>query len=143
MVALNIILLSNCKQTRIDHRGVSDSKALNAGFPFSRKMLERYYKYLVQKGFFAPRRAGYKDMHPYVPVQSHWSTRIKDAGIAIRHSRGYAFFHTAGSRNGSEWLDGKGPRPKLMKKESQIIKKGVRPKVQNPKLGLPITPRPF
>ena len=31
-----------------------------------------------------------------------WSTRIKDAGIAIRHSRGYTFFYTAGSRNESE-----------------------------------------
>ena len=29
-----------------------------------------------------------------------WSTRIKDAGIAIRHSRGRILFYTAGSRNG-------------------------------------------
>ena len=29
----------------------------------------------------------------------HW-TRIKDAGIAIRHSQGYTFFYTAGSRKG-------------------------------------------
>ena len=28
------------------------------------------------------------------------STRIKDAGIAIRHSRGRILFYTAGSRNG-------------------------------------------
>ena len=27
------------------------------------------------------------------------STRIKDAGIAIRHPRGYTFFYTAGSGN--------------------------------------------
>ena len=30
------------------------------------------------------------------------STRIKDAGIAIRHSRGRIFFYTAGSGNGLE-----------------------------------------
>ena len=36
------------------------SKALNAGFVFSRNMLERCYKYLVQGGFFTPRRAGYQ-----------------------------------------------------------------------------------
>ena len=36
------------------------------------------------------------------------STRIKDAGIAIRHSRGRILFYTAGSRNGLEGLGGKG-----------------------------------
>ena len=35
----------------------------------------------------------------------HFSTRIKDAGIAIRHSQGYTFFYTAGSRNGLEEVD--------------------------------------
>ena len=52
------------------------------------------------------------------------STRIKDAGIAIRHSRGRILFYTAGSRNGLEGLDGNGVRPKFMKKEFQIMKKG-------------------
>ena len=33
------------------------------------------------------------------------STRIKDAGIAIRHSRGRILFYTAGSGNG---LEGRG-----------------------------------
>ena len=33
------------------------------------------------------------------------STRIKDAGIAIRHSRGYTLFYTAGSGNGLEEVD--------------------------------------
>ena len=54
------------------------------------------------------------------------STRIKDAGVAIRHSQGRILFYTAGSRNGLEGLGGKGVRPKFMKKEFQIIQKGVR-----------------
>ena len=33
------------------------------------------------------------------------STRIKDAGIAIRHSRGRILFYTAGSRNGFQWME--------------------------------------
>ena len=37
------------------------------------------------------------------------STRIKDAGIAIRHSRGRILFYTAGSRNGLERVVGDGP----------------------------------
>ena len=39
-----------------------------------------------------------------------WSqrTRIKDAGIAIRHSQGRILFYTAGSRNGLKGLDGEG-----------------------------------
>ena len=37
-----------------------------------------------------------------------YSTRIKDAGIAIRHSRGYTFFYTAGSGNGLEGVVGDG-----------------------------------
>ena len=37
------------------------------------------------------------------------STRIKDAGIAIRHSRGRILFYTAGSRNGLERVVGVGP----------------------------------
>ena len=43
------------------------------------------------------------------------STRIKDAGIAIRHSRGYTFFYTAGSRKGLERVDNRGaPTQKKM-----------------------------
>ena len=42
-------------------------------------------------------------------IESRWSTCIKDTGMAIRHSRGYTFFYTAGSRNGLERVDGKGP----------------------------------
>ena len=38
-----------------------------------------------------------------------FSTRIKDAGIAIRHSRGRILFYTAGSRNGVERVAGHGP----------------------------------
>ena len=37
------------------------------------------------------------------------STRIKDAGIAIRHSRGRILFYTAGSRNELERVAGVGP----------------------------------
>ena len=33
------------------------------------------------------------------------STRIKDAGIAVRHSRGRILFYSAGSRNGLEGVD--------------------------------------
>ena len=38
-------------------------------------------------------------------VQASSSTRIKDAGIAIRHSRGGILFYTAGSGNGLEGVD--------------------------------------
>ena len=65
--------------------------------------------------------------------QNFKSTRIKDAGIAIRHSRGMILCYTAGSRNGLEGLDGKGPRPKFMKKGFQIIKKGFVQKFGIPK----------
>ena len=34
-----------------------------------------------------------------------WPTRIKEAGIAIRHLRGRILFYTAGSRNGLAGLD--------------------------------------
>ena len=36
------------------------------------------------------------------PHFTRLSTRIKDAGIAIRHLRGRILFYTAGSRNGLE-----------------------------------------
>ena len=56
----------------------------------------------------------------------YFSTRIKDAGIAVRHSQGRILFYTAGSRNGLEGLDGNGPRPPFMKKGSSNSEKGVR-----------------
>ena len=37
-----------------------------------------------------------------------YSTCIKDAGIAIRHWRGYTFFYTAGSRNGLKAVGSRG-----------------------------------
>ena len=39
------------------------------------------------------------------------STRIKDAGIAIRHSRGRILFYTAGSGNGLEGVDNRDSDP--------------------------------
>ena len=54
------------------------------------------------------------------------STRIKDEGIAIRHSRGRILFYTAGSGNGLEGSGGNGSRTKFIKKESQNRQKGVR-----------------
>ena len=71
------------------------------------------------------------------------STRIKDAGIAIRHSRGYIISILQGLEMGWKGRTCCVKGAKIKKKVSQIIKKGVRPKVQNPKMGLPITPRPF
>ena len=71
------------------------------------------------------------------------STRIKDAGIAIHHARGGILFYTAGSGNGLEVVEVVCPGLKIMKKMSHILKKGVRSKVQNAKMGLSITPRPF
>ena len=41
-------------------------------------------------------------------IQAKYSTRIKDAGIAIRQSRGRILFYTAGSRNGLEGVAGGG-----------------------------------
>ena len=61
---------------------------------------------------------------PSTNVLEIFSTRIKDAGIAIHHSRGRILFYTAGSSNGLEGLDGNGPRIKFIKKEFQIMKKG-------------------
>ena len=54
---------------------------------------------------------------------SAFSTRIKAAGIAIRHSRGRILFHTAVSRNGLEGVASGGYTYKIIKKAS---KKGVR-----------------
>ena len=50
------------------------------------------------------------------------STRIKDAGIAIRHSRREILFYTAGSRNGLERVDGKGPHLKKKLNFQAVIK---------------------
>ena len=46
---------------------------------------------------------------------SRLSTRIKDAGIAIRHSRGRILFYTAGSRNGLKGVDVGGTHSKKRK----------------------------
>ena len=56
---------------------------------------------------------------PIAPPQ--YSTRIKDAGIAIRHSRGYTFFYTAGSRNGLEGVGGHGPGHKILRKRDLLL----------------------
>ena len=59
------------------------------------------------------------------------STRIKDAGIAIRHSHGRILFHTAGSRNGVERVGGDGPRhkkevvPKKKKRHIFVMEKYI------------------
>ena len=65
------------------------------------------------------------------------STRIKDAGFAIRHSRGRILFYTAGSTKELEGVDSL----KIIKKDPKSSKRGL-PKVQNPKMALPIIPRP-
>ena len=56
------------------------------------------------------------------------STRIKDAGIAIRHSRGRILFYTAGSRNGLEGMEtvcpqGSRRRPGTHKKKLYLRKR--------------------
>ena len=55
------------------------------------------------------------DLYMLAEFQPELSTRIKDAGIAIRHSRGRILFHTAGSRNG---LEGVGIRVMVTQKGS-------------------------
>ena len=45
-----------------------------------------------------------------------FSTRIKDAGIAIRHSRGRILFYTARSRNGLGRVVGGGPGHEIFRK---------------------------
>ena len=49
-------------------------------------------------------------------------TRIKDVGIAIRHSRGRILVYTAGSRNGLKGLDREGTHPKMNHFERKITK---------------------
>ena len=55
-------------------------------------------------------------------IEGKLSIRIKDAGIAIRHSRGYIFY-TAGSRNG---LEGVGKRGHTHRKSEVDPKKNIR-----------------
>ena len=45
---------------------------------------------------------GFSTFSTFTPGSQLLSTRIKDAGIAIRHSRERILFYTAGSRNGLE-----------------------------------------
>ena len=49
-----------------------------------------------------------------------YSPRIKDAGIAIRHSQGRTLFYTAGSSNG---LEGRRRRPRTHKKKLYLRKR--------------------
>ena len=57
-------------------------------------------------------RCAISTKHDENSIRNQWkinfSTRIKDAGIAIRHSRGRILFYTAGSRNGLERVVGGG-----------------------------------
>ena len=53
-----------------------------------------------------------------------FSTRIKDAGIAIRHSQERILFYTAGSRNGLEGVGCRGYTYNIIKKNSKSSKKG-------------------
>ena len=57
-----------------------------------------------------------------VPSVLELSTRIKDAGIAIRHLRGRILFYTAGSRNGLERVGGKSTRLKKKLKFQAVMK---------------------
>ena len=59
---------------------------------------------------------------PDAPMDGLKSTRIKDAGIAIRHSGGRILSYTAGSRNGLERVDGKGPHLKKKLNFQAVIK---------------------
>ena len=58
-----------------------------------------------------------------------FSTRIKDAGIAIRHSRERILFYTAGSRDGLNGVVGHGPghKKKLYRRKIHffVIEKSV------------------
>ena len=56
----------------------------------------------------------------FLRTDEMWSTRIKDAGIAMRHSRGRILFYTAGSRNGLEGVGGRGPK-KLTPRERHFF----------------------
>ena len=67
------------------------------------------------------------------------STRIKDAGIAIRHLRERTLFYTAGSRN--EF--GRCGHPQNHEKHQQALKSRSDPKVKSSKMGSSITPRQF
>ena len=49
------------------------------------------------------------------------STHIEDAGIAIRHSRGYILFYTAGSRNELERVGGRRPGHKILRKRHVFL----------------------
>ena len=57
------------------------------------------------------------------------STRIKDVGIGIRHSRGRILFYTAGSRNGLEGIGGRGHTYKIILKRwsPKSSKRGLQP----------------
>ena len=50
-----------------------------------------------------------------------WSTRIKDAGIVIRHSQGRILFYTAGSRHELQRVAGDGPGHKTLRKRHVFV----------------------
>ena len=60
------------------------------------------------------------------------STRIKDAGIAIRHSRGRILFYTAGSRNGLEGVGERGTKDKKLNFQA-VIKSAASAASRNPR----------
>ena len=66
------------------------------------------------------------------------STRVKDAGIAIRHSQGRILFYTAGSKNE---LAAVGRAGKSINLSQKSLKSVFDPKVESSKMGLSITPR--
>ena len=49
------------------------------------------------------------------------STRIKNAGIAIRHSRARILFYTAGSGSGLEGAGGHGPKKLTLRKRHFLV----------------------
>ena len=78
-------------------------------------------------------------------MEGKLSTRIKDAGIAIRHLRGRVLFYIARLVDGLE-VGGAWQRRyayQINKKRIPNHQQGVHSKVQNPEIGLPITPHPF
>ena len=72
-----------------------------------------------------------------------YPTRIKDAGMAIRHSRGYIISILQGLEMGCKGLPTGLRGPKIKKKVSKTFKEAFCPKVKSSKLGLSITPRQF
>ena len=64
---------------------------------------------------------GVDAMVPQTKLTYQFSTCIKDAGIAIRHSRGRILFYTAGSRNGLEGAGSRGPKKLTLRKRHFFV----------------------